>query len=91
MFFKHDEPIFRSSESPAILFVRHCQAVSLYAVDDNRVYWVRLRLRTATNNRLIVYPQVICEHGNPEWNYIDRRKIVIRPPAVSGNPSNKVI
>jgi hypothetical protein len=28
---------------------------------------------------------VVYEHGEPWWNYIDKRKL-IRPPALSGNP-----
>jgi hypothetical protein len=29
---------------------------------------------------------VICEHREKWWNYIDRRKLPIRPPKLSGNP-----
>jgi hypothetical protein len=30
---------------------------------------------------------VIYEHGEPRWNDIDRRKLLIRPPELSGNPA----
>jgi hypothetical protein len=31
-------------------------------------------------------PQVIYEHGKPWWNDIDRGKLLILPPDLSGNP-----
>jgi hypothetical protein len=33
-------------------------------------------------------PQEIYEHGEPRWNDIDRRKLLIRPPELSGNSAN---
>jgi hypothetical protein len=32
-----------------------------------------------------VIPQVIYEHREPWWNYVDRVKLLIRPPELSGN------
>jgi hypothetical protein len=32
-------------------------------------------------------PKVIYEHGEPWWNDIDRRKFLIFPPQLSGNPT----
>jgi hypothetical protein len=29
---------------------------------------------------LLFIPEVIYEHGEPRWNYIDRRNPLIRPP-----------
>jgi hypothetical protein len=47
---------------------------------DDRVDAERLRLWTAVTSGLIVYPQVIYEHGELRWNDIDRRNPLIRPP-----------
>jgi hypothetical protein len=35
--------------------------------------------------------QVIYEHKEPWWNAIDRGKLLIRPPELSGNPTRRVI
>jgi hypothetical protein len=40
---------------------------------------------------LLFIPKVIYEHGDPCWNDIDRGKLPIRPPELSGNPDSKVI
>jgi hypothetical protein len=32
--------------------------------------------------------QIIYDHGEPWWNDIDRRKHVIRPPKLFGNPTS---
>jgi hypothetical protein len=47
---------------------------------------VRLHLRTAATNRLIVHPQVIYEYREPQWNDTDRGKLLIHPSELSGNP-----
>jgi hypothetical protein len=31
---------------------------------------------------------MVYEHGKPWWNDVDREKILIRPPEVSGNPTS---
>jgi hypothetical protein len=36
-------------------------------------------------------PQLIHEHEEPWLNDVDRGKILIRPPELSGNPTSKVI
>jgi hypothetical protein len=36
---------------------------------------------------LLSITQVIYEHGEQWWNYIDRGKLIIRPPDLSGNPT----
>jgi hypothetical protein len=36
-------------------------------------------------------PQVIHEHGEPLWNDVDREKLLIRQPELSGNPTSRVI
>jgi hypothetical protein len=36
-------------------------------------------------------PQVINEHREPWWNDIDRGKLVIRPPQLSGNSTSRII
>jgi hypothetical protein len=33
-------------------------------------------------------PQVIYEHGEPWWNDIEREKLLIHPPELSGNPTS---
>jgi hypothetical protein len=33
-------------------------------------------------------PQVTYEHGEPWWNDTDGRKVLIRPPELSGNPTS---
>jgi hypothetical protein len=40
---------------------------------------------------LLFIPQEIYEHGEPWWNDIDRGKLLICPPELSGNPSISVI
>jgi hypothetical protein len=40
---------------------------------------------------ILFIPQVIYEHGDPCWNDIDRGKLPIRPPELSGNLTSKVI
>jgi hypothetical protein len=37
---------------------------------------------------LLFIPQVTYEHGKPWWNEIDRCKLLIRPPELSGNPTS---
>jgi hypothetical protein len=36
-------------------------------------------------------PHMIYEHREAWWNDIDRGKLLIRPPELSGNGTNKVI
>jgi hypothetical protein len=48
----------------------------------------RLHLRTAATNGPCVHPHGIYEHEKPQWNYIDRGKLLIRPPELSENPSS---
>jgi hypothetical protein len=36
-------------------------------------------------------PQVIHEHREPWWNDIDKGKLVIRPPQLSGNSTSRII
>jgi hypothetical protein len=37
---------------------------------------------------LLLIPQVRYKHGEPWWKDIDRVKVVIRPPQLSGNPTS---
>jgi hypothetical protein len=37
---------------------------------------------------LLFIPQVIYEHGEPWWNDIDRKKLLIRPSELSGNSAS---
>jgi hypothetical protein len=39
---------------------------------------------------LLFIPDVICEHGEPRWNDIDRKKL-IHLPELSGNPTSRAI
>jgi hypothetical protein len=48
--------------------------------DNDHVNGVRLCLRTAA------IQQIIYEHGQPRWNDIDRRKLLIRPLKLCGKP-----
>jgi hypothetical protein len=36
-----------------------------------------------------VHPQVIYEHGETWWNDINRGRLLIRPPELSGNPTSR--
>jgi hypothetical protein len=36
---------------------------------------------------LLFFPQVIYEHGEPRWNDIDRRKLILQPQ-LSGNSTS---
>jgi hypothetical protein len=47
-------------------------------------YVFELRLPTG----LLFIPQVIYEHGEPWWNGINRGKLLICPPELSGNPTS---
>jgi hypothetical protein len=40
---------------------------------------------------LFFIPKVIYECGEPQWNDIDRKKLLIRPPELSANPTSRVI
>jgi hypothetical protein len=40
---------------------------------------------------LLSNPFVIYEHGEPWWNDIGRRKIMIRPPELSGNTDSRAL
>jgi hypothetical protein len=40
---------------------------------------------------LLFIPQVIYEHGEQWWNDIDRRKLLICIPELSGNPTSTFI
>jgi hypothetical protein len=40
---------------------------------------------------LLFIPQVIYEPEEPWWNVIGRRRLLIRPPDLSGNPTTGVI
>jgi hypothetical protein len=40
---------------------------------------------------LLLMPQVIYEHGEPWWNDMGRRKLLIRPPELSGNTTITVM
>jgi hypothetical protein len=40
---------------------------------------------------LLFMPQIIYEHGEPWWNDINRVKLLIHQPEVSGNPTSRVI
>jgi hypothetical protein len=63
-----------------------------YKSDEDYVDGARLRLSTAATNGPIVHPQVTSEHGEPWWNdAVNRRKLLIRPPELSGNPASSVI
>jgi hypothetical protein len=37
---------------------------------------------------LLFIPRVMCEHGQQLWDNIDKRKLLIRPPELSGNPTS---
>jgi hypothetical protein len=37
---------------------------------------------------LLFIPQIICEYGEPQWNDIDRGKLLIRQLELSGNPTS---
>jgi hypothetical protein len=34
---------------------------------------------------------MIYEHGKSWWNNVNRRKLLLRPPELSGNPTNRDI
>jgi hypothetical protein len=40
---------------------------------------------------LLFITQIICEHGEPWRNDIDRGKLVIRPPELSGIPTSSYL
>jgi hypothetical protein len=40
---------------------------------------------------LVFIPQLIHQHLEPRWNNIDRAKLRMRPPELSGNPNSRVI
>jgi hypothetical protein len=40
---------------------------------------------------LIFAIQVVYEHGEPCWNDIDRIKLLIQPPVISGNPTCRAV
>jgi len=44
-----------------------------------------------TPTAILFISQVIYEHGEPWWNYIDKGKLLIRPQVLSGNPTSRVI
>jgi hypothetical protein len=40
---------------------------------------------------LLFIPQMLYEHGGTWWNDVDRGKLLIRPPELSGNPTSRII
>jgi hypothetical protein len=40
---------------------------------------------------LLFIPQVIYDYEGTWWNGIDREKLMIRPPELSGNSTSRVI
>jgi hypothetical protein len=58
---------------------------------DDHVGGVRLRLWTVAINGPIVHPQVIYEHAELWRNEIDSGKLLIHPPELSRNLTNRVI
>jgi hypothetical protein len=59
-------------------------------VDDDRVHGDYVS-ELQPPMGLLFMPQVIYEHGEPWWNAIDRRKLLICPPELSGNPTSSHI
>jgi hypothetical protein len=56
--------------------------------DDDDVDGARLCPSTAATMGLLFIPQVIHEHEELWWNDIDRGKLLIRSPGLSGNPTS---
>jgi hypothetical protein len=59
-----------------ILFLYH---------NDDHLDEVRLCSELRPPTGLLFVLQVIYEHGETWWNYIDRGELLIRPPELSGN------
>jgi hypothetical protein len=50
---------------------------------------VRLVTQLRSPPGLLFIPQMICEHGEPWWNNIDRGKLLILAPELSGNSASR--
>jgi hypothetical protein len=59
--------------------------------DNDHVDGVRQRLWTAATNGPIVYPSGEKWYGEPWWNIVDKGKLLILPPELSGKPISTVI
>jgi hypothetical protein len=59
--------------------------------DGDHVGGVKLRLELLPSTDLLLIPKEIHEHGEPCWNDVDREKLLIHPPKLSGNPTSEVI
>jgi hypothetical protein len=57
--------------------------------DDDHVDGATLRPELRPPTGLLFISLMIYEHGEPWWNDIDQGKLTIRPPELSGKPTNK--
>jgi hypothetical protein len=57
----------------------------------DRVDGVRLIYELLPPTGLLFIPQVIYDYGEPRWNCINRRKLLIHPPELFGSPTSRVI
>jgi hypothetical protein len=78
----------RSTEARTTLIILHSTSLAEnQLIDVGRDYVSELRPQTG----LLLISQVIHEHGEPWWIYIDRGILLMHPLELSGNPTSRVI